>query len=289
MKPGVYESVSSELYHADDFGDTPSLSASMACILVNQSPAHARAAHPKLNPDYEAKDESKFDLGRASHALLLEGEANTEVFDYDNWRTKDSQEDARLARQHGKTPMLRKDWVNCEAMVAAIRAELPKWPAEPPLFVNGKPEQTMIWDENGVTCRARIDWLHDDLSAIDDLKTTSRIARPEKWSRGPLYDHGADVQAALYLRGIRALTGATPAWRWCVVETAPPYALSVIRPGADVLALADAKVDKALAIWKACLKHNKWPAYPAEVFEAELPPWLESQWLEREAREDVAA
>jgi hypothetical protein len=92
------------------------------------------------------------------------------------------------------------------------------------------------------------------------------------------------VQAAFYLRGLRAL-GHEAAFRYIVVETFPPYELSVISLGPDVLAVAAAKVDYAINLWRTCLETSNWPGYPTEVCWAELPAWEESRWLEKESRE----
>jgi hypothetical protein len=278
-------------YHLDrlDVTDQPTLSASLIKTLLTSSPAHARAAHPRFNPDIVKEDKAHFDLGTAAHALFFEGDAGVQVCHFDSWRTKDAKEAALLARAHGKIPMLPDQLDECQAMVAAIREQLDRVAAFPALFTGGKPEQTIVWEENGVWCRSRLDYLHDDASAIDDLKTTSQSANPDAWSRRALFDNGCDIQAALYRRGVQALTGVTPKWRWVVVETGAPYALSVITPTQPVLALANDKIDKALTIWADCLKRDVWPAYPPVVHEAELPAWEESRWLEREAREEIAA
>jgi hypothetical protein len=37
------------------------------------------------------------------------------------------------------------------------------------------------------------------------------------------------------------------------------------------------------------LETDTWPAYDTAVYRAELPPWKEAEWLEREAREEMAA
>jgi hypothetical protein len=170
-----------------------------------------------------------------------------------------------------------------------VQAQLERLELVPPLFTDGKPEQTLVWEEDGIWLRSRLDWLRDDYAAIDDLKTTTRSARGAKWSRGPLFDHGCEVQAAFYRRAVFATTGYEPTFRWLVVETKPPYALQVIEPGPDVLALGEAKVEKAIAIWRRCLETDTWPAYDTAVYRAELPPWKEAEWLEREAREELAA
>jgi hypothetical protein len=274
----------SDDYHADPC-DTPSLSASIATILCTRSPAHARAAHPKLNPDRVREEKGAFDIGTAAHAILLEGYDAVEVVDADDWRTKAAKAARDAARAEGKIPLLAKVRDDVLAMVAAVRAQLVDHLADPPLFSDGKPEQTLVWEEpGGVTCRARLDWLRDDRATIDDLKTTSRSASPEAYSRA-LFNVGGDVQAAFYIRGVQELTGETPEFRWVVVETQPPFALSVIAPGPDVLTIGRKKVEYALDVWRRCFASGEWPAYPPMVAYAELPPYEEARWLEKELRE----
>lgn len=274
-------------YHADPC-DTPSLSKSIIHLLCTSSPAHARAAHPRLNPLYARQEEQKFDLGTAAHALLLEGRDAVEVVHHGDWRTKDAKEQRDAARALGRIPLLVEHWDAVQAMVAATREQLEAVDATPGFFTDGKPEQTIVWEEDGVTCRALVDWLHDDLSAIDDYKTTSRSANPEGWTRSTLFSIGADVQAEFYTRGVRALTGITPTFRFVVQETQPPFALSVIALGPSVMELARKKVDYALSLWRSCLERDEWPAYGAQVCWASLPPWEESRWLEKEEREAAA-
>jgi hypothetical protein len=287
MTPGVYD-LSSDQYHADELGDTPTLSASLANVLLTASPAHAKAAHPKLNPQYERKAEDRFDVGIAAHKLLLEGESAVEVCLFDNWRLKAAQEQRDLARAHGRIPLLAHEADKVEAMVAALRERLTVLPIRPALFTEGKPEQTVVWDEGGIACRARLDWLHDTYAAVDDLKTTSRSASPESFSK-TLYTMGYHVQARLYQRAVQAVTGILPEFRFVVAETSAPYAVSVFSLAPAGVALADTQIDYVLSLWKRCLETDSWPAYPDRICYAEPPGWAESQWLEREYREEMQA
>ena len=45
------------------------------------------------------------------------------------------------------------------------------------------------------------------------------------------------------------------------------------------------------ATWKLkrCLDEDYWPGYPPAVATAEMPAYEEMRWLEREAREEMAA
>lgn len=276
--------MSAEEYHAGDEGQ-PRLSASIAHLLVTQSPKHAWTAHPRLNPHYSRDEDPKFDVGRVSHSMLLEGDDTIYVVHADDWRTKVAKEEREYARSVGKTALLARHRDEVHAMVDAVREQLAAHSAEPPLFSDGKPEQSLLWEEGGVLCKARLDWLRDDRATIDDLKTTSRSANPEAYRRN-LFSVGAHVQAAFYTRAVEAVTGTLPIFRWCVVETAPPYALSVLEPGGDVLAAGRSDVEYAMGLWRSCMESGEWPAYPNTVTRIEAPSW---ELDKRIAREEWAA
>lgn len=288
MKPGIY-TIPEDAYHADPC-DTPSLSASIAHTLVSRTPLHAWYQHPRLNPGYEPENKTVYDLGTVVHALLLRGLDVAEVVEHDDWRTNDAKAQRDAAYEAGRVPLLAKDYERAIEIVAAARDQLEGHQADPRPLADGKPEQTLIWqDDHGITCRSLIDWLHDDASAVDDLKTTSRSADPEQWSRSTLWNIGADVQVAFHSRGVEKLTGRKPEWRYVVVETKPPYALSVLSLLPSALALGEAKVERAMKLWARCLDRDEWPGYPRQTCWVESPTWEEMRWLEKEAREDVTA
>lgn len=270
--------IPADAYHRDDLGnEQPSLSSSIAHTLITQSPAHAKAAHPKLNPNYQREEKEVYDIGTAAHRLLLEGVAGCQVIEADDWRTKAAKEERDAARESGKLPLLAKHWDAVCAMVDATRAQLDRVECDPPLFVDGKPEQTLVWEEDGVTCRARLDWLHDSGYCIDDFKTTSKSANPEAWSR-TLFNNGCDIQCAFYLRGLQQATGKHAQFRFVVQETFPPYALSVVSLAPDALELARSKVKYAIDLWRTCLERDEWPAYTPRIAYAEAPAWDLAKW-----------
>jgi hypothetical protein len=287
MKPGIYgpDIVPPDRYHADHLGDTPTLSRSIAHLLVSRTPRHAWWNHPKLNPDYQPKTSGILDHGSAVHALLFEGKTPC-VCDFADWRTNAAKDARDQARKDGMIPLLSKDAEIVTAMCQAIDQQLDQLNGVRP-FVAGQPEQTILWQEpNGTVCRVRVDYLTDDRRHLFDLKTTT-TADPQVWSRRRLWEDGLDVQCSLYRRGIRATTGIDPEWAYVVVENTPPYALSVISLTPDALELADHKVDKAIALWQQCLDADEWPGYPSQVCYAELPPWEAARFLEREALEEM--
>jgi len=287
--PGIYE-MPAAVYHGDPCPE-PSLSSSIAKLLCMSSPAHARHAHPRLNVEAVEEEAEHFDIGTAAHAVLLEGVHAVEVIDAPDWRTKAAREARDAARAAGKTPLLAHVWADVQAMVAAARDQLCRHSdggAE--MFTAGQPERTAIWQEEGIWCRARLDWLRPVAVnrftppwAIDDYKSTSRSANPDDWTR-TLFSAGVDVQVAWYLRGVKAVTGQDATFRFAVQETYPPYALSVIALGPEALTIAEKKCIYALDAWRACLADGVWPTYARRTCYAALPAWHEAWWLERELR-----
>lgn len=287
LPAGIHDGIPADTYHTDP-AEQPSLTASIASILCQRSPRHAWAAHPRLNPDHERAEEPKYDIGTAAHALLLEGADICHVIDAADWRTKAARDARDAARESGRIPLLFDQWIRVQQMIDAVRPQLDAIDATPSLLSDGRPEQTLIWKDHGVLCRGRLDWLRDDRQAIDDLKTTAGSANPLDWASRRLWDIGADLHAAFYIRGLKALTGTDPQFRFVVVETQPPYAVSVVSLTPAALTLANEKIDWALRTWRDCLATDTWPAYTPQVAYATPPPWEETRWLEARHLEEEA-
>jgi len=285
LAPGIYD-LPAAVYHQDPCPE-PSLSSSIAKLICLSSPAHARQAHPRLNPAAVEEEAEKFDIGTAAHAVLLEGTAAVEIVDAKDWRTNAAKEARDAARLKGRTPLLARVWADVQAMVTAARVQLDRHKdGGAKMFTAGEPERTLIWQDDGIWCRARVDWLRPDPGpfaqwAIDDYKSTSASANPDDWTR-TMFSTGFDLQAAWYLRGLKQLTGFEGTFRFAVQETYPPYALSVISLNSDALMIAEKKCLYALEAWRASLEDGDWPGYARRTCYATVPPWHEAWWLERE-------
>jgi len=269
MMSGIY-TMSAEHYHADPC-DVPSLSCSIAKILLNQTPAHAWLAHPRLNPNQPAEQEaSRLDIGTAAHALLLEGVDSIAVCDFDDWRKKEAQAMRDDARAAGKIPLLSRQYEDINAMVSIAKDAALKAGFN---LSAGKPEQTVIWQEGDTHCRARVDWLSADRDLIIDYKTTA-LPNPAAWMRA-IGSNGYDVQASFYQRGVQKLNrnAMEPEFVFMVQETEAPYCCYFVELSATLQEIGRVKVEKALAIWSACMKSNNWPGYPSGTMEAEAMPW----------------
>ncbi len=290
--PGLYRELLSEMaYHADPV-IKPSLSSSVARILIDKTPRHAWVAHPRLNPDYEPEVSTKFDLGSVGHTYMLRDVGGVRVVDAADWRTKAAKEARDEARENCQTPILVGQMDEVQKMVAAGREQIAMLDdeADRRAFVQGtgRAEQTLVWKEGEVWCRARLDWEPDLRDVFHDYKTTSASAEPETWAR-TLYGFGGDVQAGFYRRGLRAVLGIElPEWRFIVQEIKAPYALSVVALGAGALDMAERKAKWAIDTWARCMAEDKWPGYPSKPYYIDPPSYEETRWCAREDQHTAA-
>lgn len=278
-RPGIFD-ISESAYHSDPVC-LPSLSASIAKILLDKSPRHAWFAHPRLNPAHESDNDKKFDFGKAVHATLL-GAGKVTVVDAADYKTKAAKEQRDSALSAGTLPILADKWPRVMKARDAVLAELKTHEARDAL-TSGKPEQTMVWQEDGAWMRSKLDWLPEHGDTFYDLKT-SGDANPHIWLKRA-FETGADLQAAFYTRGLRAVSRSErPIFRFVIVETDEPFAVSVCQLSPAAVDLAERKVEDATRIWRNCMRANSWPGYPPFVHHIDAPVWIERKQADREAR-----
>nr|WP_246523726.1 PD-(D/E)XK nuclease-like domain-containing protein [Neoroseomonas eburnea] len=276
-------------YHADPVAQL-SLSASIAHILLSQSPAHARWAHPRLNPSWQdSEPTTQQDEGTALHAAILENRGVVALCDFPDWRKKEAQEARRLARETGKVPILAHRWAEIEGTAAAVRAAL-RGHEVGDVLASGVAERVMVWREDTaagpVWCRSRVDWLRATTAPIGyvwDLKTVGGSAEPGAWGK-KLTSDGYALQAAFYLRGARALGLEPSGFRFIVVERDAPHGVSVCECAPDLMHFAEQQARAALELWGQCIHSGEWPSYPPRVAAVEAPSWAMMQWEERALR-----
>lgn len=266
MSPGFHR-ITAEDYHADRVAPEASLSSSLAQVLLRESPRKAWHSHPRLNPKFKADTDSKFDIGTASHAVLLENDASKIVIvTADDWRTKAAKEQRAAAYADGRTPLLEKHYDAVREMVDAALAFI-----EDSEIAEGwheaESEATIVWVEDvdgfPVWLRARLDRVTLDRDLIMDYKTTTDAA-PDPFSR-QLVRMGYHIQEAFYRRGVRALGKDRPEFVFLAQSCEPPFECSLHACDAALQEIADAEVERAIRIWKTCLSSNQWPSYGGRI------------------------
>lgn len=270
-------------YHADPCPE-PSLSSSIAKLLVNRSPRHAWCAHPRLNPNCQPVESTKFDLGSAFHTLFLRSGVEVVAIEADDWRTKAAKAARDAARAAGKTPMLAEQLVRAKRMVELVQEQIPEHEGLAEAFAAGKAERAIVWrEDNGVWCRARLDWMPERGDLYPDLKTTEASASPDAWGRGIMFNVGYDIQDAMYRRGLRRLGISDHAHlEFVVAELEHPHLIATHRCSPSAAALADRRVDTAIRLFGACLERDSWPGYRRDTAWHDAPPWLEERWMDQE-------
>ena len=251
----------------------PSLSASIAHVLLTQSPLHAFMHHPRLNPGGERDESTKADVGTIAHGMLLENdESRIVVIDADDWRTKAAKEARDAAYAAGKVPMLAKQERPLRKMVEEARKAIANSELAD-AFADGKPEQTLMWQEDDIWLRSRPDWLTNDHRTVIDFKTTTGSAEPNSWIRTAL-GNGNDVQAMLQVRGVKHLYKPhNVTFVFMVQEQNAPYAVSFVGLDPVFLDMAGHKLERAITLWRDCMQTNTWGGYPSRICWMSPPAW----------------
>lgn len=286
-EPGFYRMTAAQ-YHADPC-IVPSLSSSTIRLMLERTPAHVFAAHPRLSGAGLGDNSTPaMTFGTAVHALLLGQGRHIAVIDADSYRTKAAQAARDEAEVHGHTPMLREAYqLACNA-ANAIARRISEIDGCGDILATHVPELVAIWREGDVWCRAQIDLAPQSRDAdawwtAYDLKTTAVALSPVTLAR-KIVSEWLDVQACFYVRGIEALIDPTARarFRWLFAEVDAPHGVLCATPSGAMMTTAEAKVMAGLSIWSECMRSGNWPAYPREVIRLESPTYLETQWRERE-------
>lgn len=267
MTPGIHQLTMPEYLALD------ALSSGRAHRVLSQSPAHAKYA--------EREENGKMDFGSLAHKLLLE---NTEdglmIIEADDWRTKAAKELRDEARGAGKIPVLSKQ-MPAVRLMAKVAREFIAQSEIAGVFGSGLPEQTVVWQEGDILCKARPDWLND--KTILHYKTTEGSASPAPFIRNQLFPMGYDVAAMFYERGLCSARQSV----FLVQEAYEPYACSLIALDPAAAELAAEKVARAIGIWQECVRTGVYPAYVPRIHWAEPMPWHLAESEEKRTESEV--
>lgn len=266
--------VSEEEYHRDPC-EVPSLSSSIAKILVQKSPLHAHAAHPRLG-GRPRRPTKALDRGSLIHLLVLGEGGAVEIVDADSWRSKAAKEAREAARARGALPVLERDY---EAAVAAAETISARLAGRGISFDGGQTELSVAWTEEAthgpVQCRGRFDWVDLDAGLIRDLKS-ARSADPEKVARS-VVDYGYHIQRAAYVRAASALrpelTGRVR-FELVFAEHERPHDVLVCRLAGVLRELGERKWGEAVERWSWCVSADRWPGRNEETIYLQAPPWV---------------
>lgn len=264
----------------------PAMRSQQVKAILYQTPAHARASHPRLNPDWKARPpKTIYDVGIAAHALLVGGPRSLEILDFKDYKSKKAQELRDEAYDSGRTPLLEFRFESVTKMVE--RAEQQLLAHGCLAFTEGNAETSVGFKQYGAWCLTRPDWFlaraDGNAGLIFDYKTTTN-AHPAAFKKR-CFDLGYDVQAELQCRGVAAackIERRLVEFKWVVQEVDPPYMLSIIGLEPIDWDRAGAKVSIAQRLWSYAVDSDTWPGYPLRTCYITAPPWHDGEWMEIE-------
>jgi hypothetical protein len=270
--------IDEDRYHADPCAE-PSLSGSLAKIMIERSPFHAWHAHPRLNQHWQPdKDLLAHRIGRAFHTMLLGKGAPIEVYPHADWKKQVARDERDDALKRGATPLLEHQHEQIEAMVRAARYQIRQREELKIAMAGGVPERVYIWREETpsgpIWCRMMVDWTPHGGRYPVDWKTTASGAGPDGWGQRTMWDMGSDIQDAFYRRGFLKTIGVDyDALMFAVIESDAPHALMHHRVDPEAQDEADKDVQWAINAFGACLYRKRWPGYPLDMAWQTKPGW----------------
>lgn len=280
MKPGIYTFSMAE-YLADPC-DVPSLNSGTAFRMINESPNLAWHQHPKLGGHASAPSDAA-DTGSTAHDLLLGGEGKICEIDpalypakttgeipkgWTNAAIREARDDAR---EKGLIPMLKPDLLGVRAMVKVAR-EFVADSEIASVFEAGAGEQTVIGREGDVLLRTRPDWLNLRAGVSLSYKTTKASVAPARFKRIS-ESQGYFFALEFYRRALKSAGHAGVRHVILAQEQDFPYACSLIELSPAKAELVRLDVERAINLWRQCLKEDRWPGYGGRVHVIEPEPW----------------
>lgn len=235
------------------------LSPSIAKILLNESPAHAYAAHSKLGKK-PRKSTASMDKGKVIDRLVFgKGPA---VYVKGKKGADDVEVCAAAYQDREDQPIhISNDvYQECCDVALAVHAGL----VERNIKISPELSQVKwLWTSvDEVKCKCIAD-LWDGSETVYDLKTASDMSDSGITKAIELY--GYDIQAAAEIEAVRVLHGFTPRFRWIFVETGQVNDVRVIDPDRYQLDYGIKRWTEAVIKWGQCMKFDKWPGRPDAV------------------------
>lgn len=295
-KPDIYKDFDEAAYFADPC-PLPSLSQSLAKVLIDQSTLHARAEHPRFAEPAEDEPDEKYvkaqAIGNAAHAYLIGRGKTLAVGDFDNWMSKDAKAFKAEANTSGKTPILAKHAATALQMVAAAKRQINSAAAADAVmldaFVKGDGEVVIACEIDGIWLRSLVDWMVNP-RLLFDFKTTGMSVAPHVIPN-LMADAGWPIQAAMQERILDVLDPEGAGRRrffFIAQENYKPFALTVHELPEATMTMGRKMVAKAETMWRDAMLYGKWIGYPAVIHQPEIPGWKETKWLEREVADEIA-
>lgn len=260
---GIYSGTSYEEYEQWE-----AVRNSMLKVINKQSPAHAREYMDNPKPPTDA-----LAFGSLLHCKVLEPETFDSLYIVSpqvDKRTKAGKATwAEFQEKAEGRIVISEGWdIQSRAMAKAAFVH-----EDAKQFVNnGEPEVSILWTdtETGLRCKARLDYVHWDMSVIVDLKSTKN-AQSNAFARDAFF-YGYHQQAAFYRDGLNILKHNEPSFVIVPFEKEPPYVVACYEWDDISLLVGRKAYRKALDIYAKCIESDIWLGY-TDLNYLSVPKW----------------
>lgn len=279
----IIRNMPSEIYHSVKGISNSGLKMLLDCP--------ARYYYKYLSGEYEPKEKPHFKIGKACHCYILEGK---EAFEKKYWHnpyadmTK-SEIVELLKSEFGYDSSISKFLVSdlmemlldnagierkeihlnrteMNQVIGTARAIKANKHAYAAFSQKGESELSIFWKEGDVWLKCRPDFLPYDCLDIPDYKTCQSV-NPEIFYKDFL-NYGYHIHAAMYKRGIQAVTGiGVQTFFFVAQEKEPPYITQVYVPDMALVEFGNKTINNAIEVYKDCQTAGIWQAYTDKVIE----------------------
>lgn len=233
--------------------DRPFLTPSIARVLMEKTPFHARRACPFYSPERPTAT-AAMNEGSIVDGLVLGAGPRVTVIHTERFSKNVVKEFRDNAEAAGKIAIKSADWARCKRAAGMAQAEFGF--KDKVAFIalkNGAIKHRLCWESNGVWCSTEPDIHHGDL--VLDLKRTKVIPTVESWQR-----HVAKMGMNLQVAAVLEATGAKR-FGWLIVEADPPHCVVVHYADDAFIKVARQDWKFARDTWANCVASNHFPAY----------------------------
>lgn len=275
IKPGIYEGIPNEAYHAG-----PGVSKSGLWTLQMQSPAHFKFA--------EREEKNHFDFGEACHLAILEPN-KFETFvvrgpdDRRGNKWKDLVEGCAL---DNKLLLTSGDFDSVLAIRDAVHSDA----RLNSIITGGKPliEASGYYKDpvTGELVRVRPDLYREDIGIMLDVKSCLS-AHPDAFARA-VVNYGYHAQEAFYSDTWSGLGKQVDGFVFLAFEKKTPYAFALYELPPSIVEEGRAIMRKALDTYHDCRVSNSWPAYGDGVQELSFKRWAYRETQAPEFEDEAA-
>jgi len=269
----------SGFYHQSffDYIEAPGINRSFLHDMISYSPGHAKfqQEHEEITPALR--------LGDAFHAAILEPERFEKEYvtlpldckPGSGARMKTRKEAFLfMAEEKGQTIIQPDDYENIKEMVAVIQSNQNALD----LLSDGVKEVSgyFIDQGNNIALKIRLDWINKKEGIIIDLKSCADARKGP--FRTKAYNFGYDLQAFMGLYGVTQITGqAHSIFKFIAVESKGYHGLKIYDADQEMIQTGHEKYQKAVELYKKCLKKDEWPGYDSASEPLGSPGWAKEQ------------